>query len=79
MLLLIVFTWVAPGDFIRPEGWNNWGKESNEETAYYAEYKSVGKGADPKNRVNWSHQLTDNEYKDYILENVFRGWDPGLK
>jgi pectinesterase len=66
-------------DFICPEGWNNWGKESNEETAYYAEYKSVGKGADPKNRVNWSHQLTDNEYKDYILENVFRGWDPGLK
>ncbi len=67
-----------PG-FIRPEGWNNWGKESNEKTAYYAEYKSTGKGADPKNRTNWSHQLTDNEYKDYILENVFRGWHPEAK
>ena len=66
-------------DFIRPEGWNNWGKESNEKTAYYAEYKSTGKGADPKSRANWSHQLTDEEYKAYILENVFRGWNPGMK
>lgn len=66
-------------DFIRPEGWNNWGKESNEKTAYYAEYKSTGKGADPKSRVNWAHQLTDEEYKAYILENVFRGWNPEVK
>ncbi|WP_316826524.1 pectinesterase family protein [Pedobacter miscanthi] len=66
-------------DFIRPEGWNNWGKESNEKTAYYAEYKSTGKGASPQNRANWSHQLTDNEYKAYILENVFRGWNPEVK
>ncbi|WP_316806193.1 pectinesterase family protein [Pedobacter agri] len=64
---------------IRPEGWNNWGKESNEQTAYYAEYKSSGKGANPKNRVPWSHQLTENEYKSYILENVFRGWNPERK
>jgi len=66
-------------DFIRPEGWNNWGKESNEKTAYYSEYKSTGKSADPKNRANWPHQSTDNEYKGYILENVFHGWDPALK
>jgi len=61
---------------IRPEGWNNWGKESNEQTAYYAEYKSTGKGSNPKSRVNWSHQLTDEAYKNYTLENVFRGWNP---
>ncbi|TBO43208.1 pectinesterase family protein [Pedobacter kyonggii] len=66
-------------DFIRPEGWNNWGKESNEKTAYYAEYKSTGKGADPQSRANWSHQLTDEAYKSYILENVFRGWNPEAK
>ncbi|WP_426326654.1 pectinesterase family protein [Pedobacter sp. R-06] len=66
-------------DFIRPEGWNNWGKESNEKTAYYAEYKNTGKGADPKKRANWAHQLTAEEYRDYILENVFRGWNPEVK
>lgn len=66
-------------DFIRAEGWNNWGKESNEKTAYYAEYKSTGKGANPKGRANWSHQLTDEAYKSYILENVFHGWNPETK
>ncbi|MET0570598.1 MAG: pectinesterase family protein [Pedobacter agri] len=63
-------------DLIRSEGWNNWGKASNEQTAYYAEYKNTGKGADPKNRAGWSHQLSDTEYKSYILENVFRAWVP---
>lgn len=63
-------------ELIRPEGWNNWGKETNEKTAYYAEYKSTGKGAVVDKRVNWSHQLTEEERKAYVFENVFRGWDP---
>ena len=66
-------------DLIRPEGWHNWGKESNEKTAYYAEYRNTGKGAKPNNRVKWSHQLTKAEYHAYILENVFRGWNPETK
>jgi pectinesterase len=63
-------------DLIRPEGWDNWGKESNEKTAYFAEYNSTGEGANPKSRVGWAHELTGDEYKRYILENVFRGWNP---
>ncbi|MCZ4243324.1 pectinesterase family protein [Pedobacter punctiformis] len=66
-------------EFIKPEGWNNWGKESNEKTAFYAEYKSKGKGGKIESRASWSHQLTDEEYKHYTLENVFRGWVPTLK
>ncbi|WP_029282295.1 pectinesterase family protein [Pedobacter sp. R20-19] len=66
-------------EFIRPEGWNNWGKESNEQTAYYAEYQSTGKGAQPTKRVKWAHQLTNEEYKSYNLENVLRGWNPEQK
>jgi len=61
---------------IRPEGWHNWGKESNEKTAFYAEYKNKGLGAVQSKRVNWSHQLTDEEAKNYITLQVFRGWDP---
>ncbi|UKT63693.1 pectinesterase family protein [Pedobacter mucosus] len=64
---------------IRPEGWNNWGKESNEKTASYAEYRSVGKGANVDKRVGWSHQMTKEAYKSYILENVFQGWNPEVK
>lgn len=67
-----------PG-LINPQGWNNWSKESNEQTAYYAEYKSRGKGANANKRVAWSHQLTESEYKNYTLENVFRDWLPQVK
>lgn len=56
---------------IKPEGWNNWGKESNEETAFYAEYKSTGPGANPDARAAWSHQLTDEQAKEYTLKNIF--------
>lgn len=63
-------------ELIHRQGWNNWSKESNELSAYYAEYKSTGKGANPEKRANWSHQLTNEEYKAYTLENVFHGWNP---
>ncbi|MFC3559989.1 pectinesterase family protein [Pedobacter jamesrossensis] len=64
---------------IHPEGWNNWSKESNEKTVYYAEYKSYGEGANTPKRSSWSHQMTDVQYKGYTLENVFRGWNPEAK
>lgn len=66
-------------ELIKPEGWDHWGKEDNKKTAYYAEYKSTGKGAGKDSRVSWSHQLTDAEAKTYTLENVFRGWNPSEK
>ncbi len=33
------------GKHIVPAGWHNWGKQSNEETARYMEYKNTGEGA----------------------------------
>ena len=47
------------GKHIVPEGWNNWGKTSNEQTVNYAEYQSTGEGAAPSARVPYSRQLTD--------------------
>lgn len=64
------------GKMIRPEGWNNWGKESNEKTAFYAEYKSKGPGANVKPRVSWSHQLDEVMVKEYTLDKIFSNWDP---
>lgn len=67
------------GDHIKPEGWNNWGKESNEKTARYAEYRSTGPGARPDKRFAWAKQLTDDEAKKYTAENVLGGsdhWNP---
>jgi pectinesterase len=59
---------------IKSEGWHNWGKPDAEKTSYYAEYKSTGPGANAKQRVAWSHQLTDEQVKDYSLEKIFGDW-----
>ncbi|MBN1187784.1 MAG: pectin esterase [Bacteroidales bacterium] len=61
------------GVHMRPEGWHNWRSPEREKTAYYAEYKSTGPGADISGRVPWSHQLTPEEAKIYTIENIFSG------
>lgn len=61
-------------EHIKPEGWHNWNKPDAEKTAYYAEHRSIGPGANPAGRVKWSHQLSDEEAKKYSIENVFGDW-----
>ncbi|MBD0367212.1 MAG: pectin esterase, partial [Flavisolibacter sp.] len=62
-------------NIVRPEGWNNWDNPANEKTAYYAEYKNYGEGAAINKRVPWSHQLTNEEAKQYTLQNIFGDWN----
>jgi pectinesterase len=67
------------GDHINPEGWNNWGKVSNEKTARYSEYGSTGPGADPAARVKWARQLTADEAQKITVGSVLGGkdnWNP---
>jgi pectinesterase len=64
------------GGHIAPAGWDNWRNPENEKTAYYAEYKSKGPGANASGRVAWSHQLTKKEAKAYTLKNIFGDWVP---
>lgn len=64
------------GDHIRPEGWHNWGKSANEQTARYSEYKNTGSGAATDKRVGWTKQLTDEEAAKYTVDNVFGDWKP---
>ena len=59
------------GSHIRPEGWHNWGKQSNEQTARYSEYNNHGSGAATKARVAWSRQLTKKEAAKVTIKNVF--------
>ncbi|GAB2863713.1 pectinesterase [Hymenobacter ruber] len=68
------------GGHIVPAGWDNWKNPANEKTAYFAEYRSTGPGANPAARVPWSHQLTAKEAKGYTLKAVFAAevpWVPG--
>lgn len=58
------------GKHILPVGWSTWSKTDAEPTAFYAEYNCTGEGFQPKNRVNWSHQLKAAEAKKYTIENI---------
>lgn len=69
-----VFIACEMGGHILPEGWHNWDKTEAESTTFYAEYKNAGPGANPEKRVNWSHQLSDEEAKNYTLENILGDW-----
>jgi PelA/Pel-15E family pectate lyase len=73
-----VFLDTEMDEYIRPEGWHNWTAE-REKTAYFAEYRSSGKGANSAARVKWSHQLSEDEAKDFSTENFLKGkdgWNP---
>ena len=77
-----VQTCALPIGNLRPEGWNNWGKASNEQTAYYAEFNTKGEGGKTrKQRAAWSHSLNKKEAERYSIENVLKGdddWNPGI-
>jgi len=64
------------GGHIKSEGWSNWNGTDSYKTTRYAEYENYGPSADPSKRVSWSHQLNDEEIKNYTLKNIFENWNP---
>jgi pectinesterase len=62
-----------------PEGWNLWGRTGETPQAYFAEFHSIGQGANPGARVAWSHQLSAREAAQYRPRIFLAGkdhWDP---
>lgn len=77
-----VFVNCELGSHIRSEGWHNWSKPEAEKTAFYAEYKSTGSGANPATRAPWSYQLTEDEVKRYSVNTILSGsdqWIPEMR
>jgi pectinesterase len=67
------------GAHIRPEGWSEWGGNENHKSARYVEYQNMGPGSDPSKHPDWTHRLTDEEAKQYTVENILGGsdhWNP---
>lgn len=67
------------GKHIVLAGWHNWGKQSNEETARYMEYKNTGEGANASERVAWSKQLTKKEAEAVTVDAILgtqSNWNP---
>jgi pectinesterase len=64
---------------IRPEGWNNWDRSSNEKSAWFAELASTGPGADTTNRAGWAQAITTAEAAAFAPEVFLKGsdgWNP---
>jgi pectinesterase len=74
-----VFIRTKMGNHILPQGWDPWinpAKVDNTRTAFYAEFKSSGAGANSSERVKWSRQLNLQQAKIYTIENIFSGKEP---
>ena len=74
-----VFVNCTMDECVRPQGWQTWpNKETGADgsaTAFYAEYNSKGAGAQPKQRVAWSKQLTSNTAERFTAAEVLKGYD----
>ena len=71
----VVFLKTEMQAHVLPAGWDNWRDPEREKTAWFGEYKSHGKGANPKARVKWSRQLARAEAKEFLPENFLKGPD----
>lgn len=68
----VVYANCTMDDSVVPAGWDDWGDPVTHATAFFAEYNTSGDGADPADRVDWSHQLTADEYVAYTRANLFQ-------
>ena len=74
--VVFIDSWL--GSHIKPEGWDNWRDPAREKTAWFAEYKSKGPGANATARVAWSKQLSAGEAAKFSRERFFGPASRGL-
>ncbi|WP_242082381.1 pectate lyase [Aestuariivivens sediminis] len=65
-----VFIGCEMKNHIKPEGWHNWSNKDAETSTFYAEYKCIGEGYKPDDRVPWSHQLNTSDVEIYTVEHI---------
>jgi pectinesterase len=59
------------------KGWSDWGRDPQD--TFYAERGSTGPGASPSERVPWSHQLTEEQSREFMplkFLGGLDGWNP---
>ncbi|RZS27452.1 hypothetical protein BHM03_00060918 [Ensete ventricosum] len=80
----VVFAFTNMSDAVLPEGWNDWNEPRNQRTlllgvssrtAYYGEYRCMGRGSEVKGRVAWSHRLTPLEAAPFGTKSWIDGQD----
>jgi pectinesterase len=76
---VVVMNTQLPAD-LNPAGWSPWNShDTTTPTAFYAEFRNTGPGANTSQRVSWSHQLTEKEAGAFTPTIFLRGsdrWNP---
>ncbi|HKV92682.1 MAG TPA: pectinesterase family protein [Candidatus Angelobacter sp.] len=77
----VIFLNSELSDKVDPAGWAEWhaGETTRLETAFYAEYGSLGPGSNPLRREAHTHQLSRGEAGKYTVTNFLAGsdgWNP---
>ena len=71
----VIYLHTEMSAIVRPEGWHNWNFPEREQTVRYAEFGSIGLGANPRARVAWARRLTEREAGAITPEKVLGGAD----
>ncbi|KAI4316827.1 hypothetical protein L6164_024767 [Bauhinia variegata] len=69
----VVFAYTYMSSVILPQGWDDWGDSSKQETTYLGQYRCYGPGAKTGRRVPWSHTLTAQEAEPFMSKDLIDG------
>ncbi|KAK0578674.1 hypothetical protein LWI29_014239 [Acer saccharum] len=69
----VIFAYTTMSSVVNPAGWDNGMKPEREKTAYFAEYKCSGPGANPSGRVKYTKQLLEAEVLPFISLGYIQG------
>lgn len=71
----VVFAYTYMDKIIAPGGWYDWGDKNRDMTVFYGLYKCSGPGADDRQRVSWSRELTSQEAQPFISYDFINGYE----
>jgi alpha-L-fucosidase 2 len=71
-----VFLNTEMSEVVRPAGWHHWTGPEREKTARYAEFNSMGAGANDAMRAAWAKRLSAADAQGLTLATVLGDWNP---
>ncbi|KAF8391668.1 hypothetical protein HHK36_023975 [Tetracentron sinense] len=68
-----IYSYCNISDIIRPPGWSEWGDSSKRQTAVFAEYQCIGRGANLKGRASWAKSFSHEEARPFLDRDFIDG------
>ncbi|KAL9236587.1 hypothetical protein vseg_011237 [Gypsophila vaccaria] len=62
----VIYAYTTMTDIISPDGWNDLGNATNDQSVFYGEYKCTGAGANLSTRVPYEQRLNDTMVAPFL-------------